>query len=160
MKLSGKYRLEVIRDHKVVNTVDITNTITTSFLEHMSQVLAGNVTTPPKYAGFGLGIGTSVQGAFYTELENEVLRVPIDTVNTTGTGVLVTEKVISSATLIGAGITQVTELGIFCVDDTDNEATVSSTVDTGVLVSRVSINIEIEAGDEFIIKRTDTLTGG
>jgi len=159
MKLSGKYCLAVIRDQKVIKTVEITNTITSTFLEHLSQVLAGNVTAPPKYAGFGLGTGTGTQGSFYSTLESEVLRVPIETRKTIGTGILVTEKVISAATIIDEGITNVTELGIFCVDDTYNEATVSSTINTGTLVSRITLDITVEAGDEFLIKRTDTLTG-
>lgn len=160
MNIFGKYELQVIRNNNPIQTINLTNTISYTFLEYLTQMFSGNVTTAPKYVGFGLGNGEGEQSPSYTKLVNEILRVSIDTYNNSGTGILVTEKKILSATLQASGITNVTELGIFCINDTQNEAVVSTTVDTGTLVSRITLNVDVQSGDEFLIKRIDTVTGG
>ena len=160
MNLSGKYELQVLRDKKPIKTIKLHNTISTGFLEYLSQVFAGNETVAPKYVGFGLGNGIGSETAFYSLLQNELVRTSIDTHNNLGTGILVTEKLVSASTLQGAGLSHVTELGVFCTNSLHNEATVSTTINTGTLISRVVVDVELEIGDEFLIKRTDTLTGG
>ena len=160
MKLSGKYILQVIRDKKPLKTINLTNTITVGFIEYLSQLFSGNNTVSPKYVGFGIGTGIGEENKFYSKLDNEVLRVPITTYNNTGTGILTTETIVDSITLQNAGITNIKEIGAFCVNDIDDETTTNSTINTGTLISRVVVDINIESGDEFLIKRIDTLTGG
>lgn len=151
MELHGEYRIEardaatgaLLWEKRLCNL--LTNVSQTVRLQQLAGTYtAGNDYLAIKY--FAIGVGTSAPTVEDRQLENERYRKQVTSFNEIAPGVL--------QTTVSLGATEanwtIREIGVFCGEDATNEA------NTGLLLSRVAVNIEKNTNMVLNIVRTDT----
>jgi len=158
----GEYLLQVHNNGKLVRQKHLKNKITDIFLAQIRDLAFGDTVafsngTPIKYLAFAFGTDGTAEAGLSTLLGNEVLRKGIDTnKQKAGNSQLVTftqiafDEVSANPTLL--------EIGVFTFDGVDDETTIESTFDKGLLLSRIVINETLIDGDVLSISRIDTFS--
>lgn len=155
MQLKGKYVIEA-RDaetNKLLQVWRFDNQLTSINQTLRTAMLTG--TAGSTYAAdmfeikyFAFGDGTNPATAADTQLQNELFRKQVTQVQTTSAGVV--QSIVSLT--IGEANFNITEIGVFCGPDA------TSSANTGLLLSRVNVNINKNSNIVLNIVRSDVCT--
>ena len=157
MTLSGRFTITAVDVHtgRVVWKKELRNLLTQISQTVRQQQLIGTYTGPLNQLQiqyFAFGTGTTPPAVTDTQLGNEQFRKQVTQISAQGTG--------NVYSVLSLGATEanfnITEIGVFCGPD----ATASA--NTGVLLSRVAVNIDKNSNLVLNVARTDicTINGG
>ena len=157
MKMSGRFTITAVDAHtgRVVWKKELKNLLTQISQTVRQQQLMGTYTGPLNQLQiqyFAFGTGTTAPAVTDTQLENEQFRKQVTQISAQGTG--------NVYSVLSLGSTEanfvIREIGVFCSPD----ATASA--NTGVLLSRVAVNIDKNSNLVLNVARTDicTINGG
>lgn len=157
LTMSGRFKITAINAHtgKVVWEKELKNLLTQISQTIRQQQLLGTYSGPLNQLQiqyFAFGTGTTPPAVTDTQLGDEQFRKQVTQISAQGTG--------NVYSVLSLGATEanfvIREIGVFCGPD----ATASA--NTGVLLSRVAVNIDKNSNLVLNIARTDicTINGG
>lgn len=155
MKLKGRYLIEardantdkLVKAWRIENQLtDINQKLRTAMLTGTASSLYSADMFEIKY--FAFGDGTNAAAPTDTKLQNELFRKQVTQLQTTSAS---TVQSIVSLTIGEANFT-IREIGVFC------GAEASATANTGLLLSRVNVNIDKNSNIVLNIVRSDVCT--
>lgn len=154
VSMRGLYRFELVdaRTGKIVQSVEVKNQLTKINRDMRVAALLGEAAEYDladleiKY--FAFGTGTTTATADDTTLENEIARKIVTKVSQTDAG---TVQSIASLSPSECNFT-IREIGVFCSSSATGDA------DSGVMLSRVNVNIQKNDNLTLNIVRQDVVT--
>lgn len=141
--LKGHWTIVIRQDGRVIRTVEIDNQLTNLYQHSVLDQLKGNEFASLEIKYFAVGVGTTLATAEDTQLEDEQFR-SVPTSKTIMDGYLQTIWVLTTE----QANFRIREIGVFAGDAT-------STVDSGTLLSRISVDIEKTENLEITFIRRD-----
>lgn len=149
LEMHGKFRIEALdaKTGQLLWAKDYKNLLTNQSQAVRSQMLRGVYTGGNNYLKinyFALGTGTTAPSVSQTQLANEQFRKQVTQRTASGYDVITTCS-------IGAGEANfhIYEIGVFCGDSA------TDTADTGLMLSRVLVDIDKNSNMILNIIRTD-----
>jgi len=151
-KWVGKWNIKIIRKDKVLKKIVIFNQITNLAKDEMIKCFDGdyvNLTIKE----LAIGTGTTSPSASDTKLETEIYRVTYNESTRSGIGTRLSTFTLNGSEYAG----HISELGVFAGHEAQ---TWSGGIgkDTGLLMSRVICDIDLESDQEIYFQRTDAIT--
>ena len=155
IKLKGRYRVEArdAKTGKLIKAWAFDNQLT-AINQNLRVAMLTGASTPAYTEGmfhikyFAFGTGTTPASVNDTQLESEQFRKQITQITQPSTGVV--QSVVSLTT--GEANFNIREIGVFCGADATN------TANSGLLLSRVNVDIEKNTNIVLNIVRQDICT--
>lgn len=144
--LRGHWTIEVRKDGKLVKVIDFDNQLTNLYKNDVLTQLNSGTTNDLQIKYLAIGTGTNPASPTDTQLQAEVFRVQ-------PTSRAITTDYVQTIWVIPVQIGNFTykEIGVFAGDAT-------ATLNSGMMISRVNVNIEKTESMEVTFIRRDYVT--
>ena len=158
----GQYLVEVKDANGVTKSKKlINNIITNAALVRYSELIAGVNAQAPKYISIGIGTNGQPASPDDVTLINESFRqtflsspnLPIET-----PGQVIFTWAVSFEDIQLAPT--IREVGVFALNGIDSEVDIESVENTGLLISRIAVDITLGLGETLFVSRIDTFGRG
>lgn len=161
MNIGGVYNFKIInKDGEVVNSFNKKNLIVNGALNQYASLIGGFSTVIPKYISIGVGSGITPVASTQQTLENEVYRSGF-AAPPVFNGENVPGKISFTWSVSYASIQAtpvIKEIGVFAQNSAHSEATILNTKNTGLMMSRINVDIQLNPDETLVITRIDSFT--
>lgn len=161
LKVGGTYNFKIINNNgEVVNSFNKKNMIVNNALNAYAGLISGMNTLIPKYLSLGIGFGDSPVSNNQVWLDDEFYRSKFASAPVFNPSE-VPGKVSFSWTVDYETISanpKINEIGIFARSSNNSDATIESTPNTGMMMSRMNVDLTLNPGETLLITRIDSFS--
>lgn len=161
LKVGGTYNFKIINEiGEVVNSFNKKNMIVDGALNQYASLIGGFSTVIPKYISIGVGNGLLPVSNQDVTLQNEVYRSGFS-----GPPVFNSDSVVGkvsftwSVSYESIALTPIIkEIGVFAQNSAHSESVILNTINTGLMMSRINVDIQLNPGETLLITRIDSFS--
>lgn len=161
LKIGGTYNFKIINEKgEVVNSFNKKNMIVDGALNQYASLIGGFSAVVPKYISIGVGTGEAPVNNTQETLDNEVFRSGF-----AGPPVFNSETVVGKVSFTWSVSYEsiplnpiIKEIGVFAQNSAHSEATILSTINTGLMMSRINVDIQLNPGETLLLTRIDSFS--
>lgn len=161
MIVGGTYNFKIIDSKgEIVNSFSKKNMIVNNALNAYAGLISGMTTLVPKYLSLGIGIGDSPVSSTQVWLDDEFYRSKFASAPVFNPSE-VPGKVSFSWTVdydTIASNPKINEIGVFARSTGNSDATIESTPNTGMMMSRMNVDLTLNPGETLLITRIDSFS--
>lgn len=160
-KVNGTYNFKVInKNGEVINSFGKKNMIVDGALNQYASLISGFSTVVPKYISIGIGNGEAPVNNRDVTLGYEFYRSGFSAPPVFN-GDSVVGRVTFTWTVGYESIEQnpiIKEIGVFAQNSEHSESTIMGTINTGLMMSRINVDIQLNPGETLLITRIDSFS--